>query len=374
MSGNLLELQHRIKTFANSVGIQISEAHSILLSHRCSSEEGALEYYLSNCELFLAEEEIPPPPEISLAHDTELLGPPVVGDDELPTAKPAVEVITPLSVVLQQYGFTDSQIEFALQRCSSVAAAVQLLTDSAPKAEEKELFCCICLDDHPISEMITLSCLPVEHRQGRECFASYCANHIMDGNIEIKCPEANCNTLVTVFELQASLNSEMFARYELFSTRAFCEDQKLRRCPKCNEWYVDVTDILNTELIWKSIKCEKCEHTFCGKCGQRPHKGQTEQDVDCTQFSEWLRLNEAGDESFDQFLRDERIFPCPQCGMPGELIKGGCKFLYCRCKANFCALCGVRLNESQHYSHFKDAPGCTGPFGEGCKGVTDSSH
>jgi hypothetical protein len=48
------------------------------------------------------------------------------------------------------------------------------------------------------------------------------------------------------------------------------------------------------------------------------------------------------------------------CGEAGQL-GDGCKYLYCRCKGHFCAPCGVKLTESEHFTHFLNAP-----YGDKC--------
>jgi hypothetical protein len=133
-----------------------------------------------------------------------------------------------------------------------------------------------------------------------------------------------------------------------------------------------MSQALGDEDIWKMIRCGKCKHEFCGKCGEKPHKRQADQDIDCEEYSRWRQENEKGDESFALYMKEKKIFPCPRCHNAGEL-KSGCKFLYCRCKANFCALCGVQLKEQQHFAHFQNGPNCTGPFGEGCLGPSDTA-
>lgn len=85
---------------------------------------------------------------------------------------------------------------------------------------------------------------------------------------------------------------------------------------------------------------------------QRPHKGQTDQNVTCEEFSTWLAQQDQNDATFATYMKENKIFPCPKCKRPGALGTG-CKFLYCHCKANFCALCGIQLKEKQHFSHFQ---------------------
>ena len=174
--------------------------------------------------------------------------------------------------------------------------------------------------------------------------------------------------------LKDNLEPELFQKYDRFITKAFFETQDLTPCPKCNEWYVDIGgEALLQEAVWKSILCYVCGHRFCGSCGQQPHKGQLDQDVTCAQYAAWIKDNQnGGDDSLNTYIQDQKLFPCPQCRMIGERAEG-CKFLYCRCRAAYCALCGVGLTQAQHYTHFQGMSKCTGPFGEHCRGVADGN-
>ncbi|CAM9181293.1 unnamed protein product, partial [Ectocarpus fasciculatus] len=215
------------------------------------------------------------------------------------------------------------------------------------------------MDQYDISEMITLSCL---HRMCVSCFVGFCTSKISEAQVrpnELCCPSLlddgshrQCGVAISIHELKAYLPGDVFEKYDRFSTRAFCETEKLRCCPKCNEWYIDMSDVLEIETLWCKIRCGNCHHAFCGKCGQLPHKNQPDQDVSCEAKAAWLESNSKGDESLSSYMKDNKLFPCPKCHQAAEWSTG-CKFLYCVCKANFCALCGKVLTESQHYSHFQ---------------------
>lgn len=337
------------------VDMGFSHEQAIFAAGRCSSIEAAINILLtSNC-IPLAS--ISPPP------------------------LPPGEREGGIAGMLIAMGYSLEQAEYAGSRCSSMEAAINILSKNPAmlSTAEIEYTCPVCRTECPVSLMITLSCSPEPHRLCKDCFVGYCHSKISENQVEstdLVCPALVdgkvCGTAITIFELQANIPPELFDKYEMFSTRAFCESERMRSCPKCNDWYIDIQAVLEDERRWKRLKCEKCQHIFCGKCGQRPHKGQKDQNIDCEAFSQWLRDNDKSDEAFSQYMKEKKIFHCPKCKMVGE-HQSGCKFLYCRCKANFCALCGIQLKESQHFSHFKDGPGCTGPYGEVCKGTTDTA-
>lgn len=267
----------------------------------------------------------------------------------------------------------------AVKTCSSVEAAVNLMYEEP--VEEAMLLCSVCGCEEVASATFTLEC---NHRICAECFEGYVTNKISENLCDaegLSCPallegkgNAVCRSPISIFEIKAAVSEEVFNKYERFSTRAFCEGEDLRRCPKCNEWYVDLRDAVahNNTDVFAKVKCGKCEHEFCGKCGEIPHMKEKELKVSCEEYAKWRKENEEGDESFLKYVKEEKLFPCPKCKRYAEL-KSGCKFLYCICKSKFCAICGIQLQESQHFTHFKGGPGCTGPFGDGCLGVTDTA-
>jgi hypothetical protein len=296
-----------------------------------------------------------------------------------------LELDQEMFATLFEMGFPEAQIRHALKRCNSITAAVQMLNpDQGESASASHRWPCpICLDDYPLSEMITLDCL---HRLCLDCFKSYCESKINENEVlsdQLCCPilvppssssssvgsgSKMCGHPITVHEIKANIDETVFEKYERFVTRSFCEDQKLTSCPKCNEWYVDLQEVLHLEHTWKEIKCQKCAHSFCGKCGQVPHKAQYDQDVDCETYAKWLESNSKTDDNFLAYVENNKLFSCPKCKMYG-VLESGCKFMYCRCKENYCALCGQKLTERDHFNHFTGVPGATGPMGNVCVGM-----
>jgi hypothetical protein len=269
--------------------------------------------------------------------------------------------------ILCQMGYKREIVQHVLQRCSSLEAAVHMMSldlDNSTHTKEPNMTCPICGDDYAASLMITLNCLPNPHRFCSECFVGYCSHKITEAQVQseqLVCPARLedsgkiCGTEITVFEVQAHLPPEIYEKYLRFITRSYCDQKNMRRCPKCNDWYIDIDYKNVPEEEWKDITCGNCNHHFCGKCGERPHKATKDQDIDCAGFAKWIQENDKSDESFKDYRKANNIFACPTCGEAGQL-GDGCKYLYCRCNGHFCALCGVKLTESEHTSHFFNAP------------------
>ena len=248
--------------------------------------------------------------------------------------------------------------------------------------DNQRYLCCICLDDEvKLEDMITLSCEPVAHRLCKDCFGGYCESKIREAEVgqdQLVCPTENCKTPISIFEIKSCISVEMFERYERFQMSAFGkESDDCRFCPKCNEWFAEVPQTDEDEVIWRKVLCgsKACQHPFCGRCGQEPHRGQADIDLSCEDFAKWQQQNAKADEDFESFRAKAGIVQCPKCKMGGGL-SGGCKFIYCRCGTRYCFLCQVKLEEKHHYSHFQgktpDGKNCQGAFGTLCKGPEDA--
>jgi hypothetical protein len=243
--------------------------------------------------------------------------------------------------------------------------------------ESIEYSCGICLStDVKLADMLTLSCEPKGHMFCSECFGGYCGSKINDAEVgsgELVCPEVGCQTPISIHELKAHVSAEQFEKYERFVLKKFAEENSsnMRTCPTCNEWFAEVPQGPQNEGVWKTVECEGCKHKFCGRCGMEPHKGQKDGNSTCEEFAKWKQENATVDEAFEKYMATAALGQCPKCDVLAEGIVGNCKFTYCRCGQRFCFICGVGLEEKNHYTHFQGGPGCTGPFGNGCLGPAD---
>ena len=120
----------------------------------------------------------------------------------------------------------------------------------------------------------------------------------------------------------------------------------------------------NIQKLLDSLEClnKECKHKFCGRCGLAPHQRQEDQDISCQDFAAFCEANDASNEIFEEYLRENKMKRCPKCLLPAEL-KSGCNFIRCVCKSSYCYLCGRGLEENMHYSHYHK-----GPYGKKCHG------
>ena len=83
------------------------------------------------------------------------------------------------------------------------------------------------------------------------------------------------------------------------------EEFNYRSCPFCNEWFADVPQDDASELLWKKVHCElpSCKNYFCGRCGQKPHKGQKDQNITCEEYAKWMQGEAESDASMTAYLK-----------------------------------------------------------------------
>jgi hypothetical protein len=130
------------------------------------------------------------------------------------------------------------------------------------------------------------------------------------------------------------------------------EGQRRSQASQDIQKMLDCLDCLNPD----------CQHKFCGRCGLAPHQRQKDQDISCEDYASFCDANEASNDIFEEYLKENKMKRCPKCLLPAEL-RSGCHFIRCVCKSNYCYLCGRGLDESMHYSHYYK-----GPYGKRCYG------
>ncbi len=128
------------------------------------------------------------------------------------------------------------------------------------------------------------------------------------------------------------------------------ERQKPIKCPKC-------AHESHKKGRKNRLKCLKCHTPFCALCG---HKHSPS--ISC---KEWERRGKRDMDA--ETLKKFGLIRCPNCFTPTEKIDG-CNYVTCRCTQPFCWLCGCPLDNTKHFTHFKNAP-----FGTECIGDGDKS-
>lgn len=187
--------------------------------------------------------------------------------------------------------------------------------------------CPICYDDFDFDLMIPLEC---QHEFCQICVSKYLTSKITEKSFPIQCP--CCKKEISVSDIELNLDVKIVNLFHQFSLEYFIEtNQKSYSCcptPNCGYLFFfnqgDSTD----------FKCEKCKKRYCLKCKVDYHIGST-----CEQYEQWAIENGLADELFSDFLSGSKFKKCPGCNRFVEK-SFGCNHMTCRCKTEFCYLCG----------------------------------
>jgi hypothetical protein len=239
----------------------------------------------------------------------------------------------------------DHKIEM-LQNDACDRALNNLLNEEEKKELVAKFQCEICYNHYKVTDGITLEC---DHRFCSTCINQLCVSNIESGQVSEKsmsCPQ--CQTLMTMYEIQDIVGDELFQKFQKFLLRGFkvAEDDpntKIFNCPG-----LDCEFFCMYEVGIENIECPKCFLVTCPKCSQKAHQGMT-----CEEFKVSRNVDQS-DLMLERLLVQEGIIRCPSCGTPVQRISG-CEFMVCsssvcQSKTYFCYDCGKKL-ERDHEIH-----------------------
>lgn len=194
--------------------------------------------------------------------------------------------------------------------------------EKKPEKPVKIVQCLICLDDLPSTKAKKLPC---GHRMCRSCLKHAFKLAISEPQ---HMPPKCCTQAIPYLTVERLFSPEFkktFKRkHEEFTTknRIYCPGKR------CGEW-IRPKEISRVEGR-KMGRCRKCKMKVCGKCNQKWHGGKGSE---CPADSETTALLERA--------REEGWKRCYSCRTLVEL-KEGCNHMTCRCKAEFCMVCGLK--------------------------------
>ena len=169
--------------------------------------------------------------------------------------------------------------------------------------------CEICMSD--LENPITI--IPCKHQFCQDCFHSYLINLIKNNQIDqIPCPKNKCkNKIIPEKFFSKYLSEEEYFKYcEFKAKNEIARDASKIFCPLCNsyadidKYQVDLYDSNNPNYVKSKLKCKK-GHDFCS-CGRPMHEGNCYKD----------------EKEFKDFIKNEKIKPCPNCGFLIKKNKG----------------------------------------------------
>ena len=209
-------------------------------------------------------------------------------------------------------------------------------TKSHYTKKQEHSFCGICYEE--LSEVDTKS-LDCGHIFCGECWISFLETASREGSMSFlntRCPQHKCNARLRSdhFKTVVPTNELLFMnRWDEAYIDAFIElDPAYRYCPGPDCEFVATVPLDGQRC--QSITCERCETSFCFKCGDKPHHPAT-----CGDYAEFGKLMGSS-----TFWVKKNAKPCPGCQAPIEK-NDGCNHMTCgKCHQQFCWVCLAKLN------------------------------
>ncbi|KAM6491008.1 hypothetical protein JOM56_013247 [Amanita muscaria] len=192
------------------------------------------------------------------------------------------------------------------------------LTWNSSSPGQARLECVSCMETYATKRCVVAPC---SHVYCSKCMVSLIETCLRDESIfPVKC----CKQVIPTTQFIGILNTTLRSKYEHkaleFSTsadwRIYCSNGS------CSAF------LGSSRGETKIMTCSQCRKSTCSGCKQASHPGDT-----CRGNVESLKLR--------QMARKERWQTCPGCSAIVEQ-KAGCNHMTCRCRTEFCYLCGVK--------------------------------
>ena len=195
--------------------------------------------------------------------------------------------------------------------------------EPAPKEPEEEVECLACMSSFPASKVAQLPC---EHRMCNSCLRRVFNLSLTDPqNMPPKCCTAKPIPLKHVDRLfDYKFKRKWNAKLMEFSTenRIYCPGRR------CGTW-IKPDDIKKDKHTGrKAAKCGRCRLKICCTCNGKWHTSKV-----CPKDPET--------QAFIKHAKEQGWQRCYNCASIIEL-KEGCNHMTCRCKAEFCMICGSK--------------------------------
>ena len=134
--------------------------------------------------------------------------------------------------------------------------------------DNQAIECQICLEEIPYSDMGTLECGHIFHRQ---CIREHIAALVNEKKVDIDCP-AGCGGKLTVADVHEFIDGDLRVKYEKFSFDVYVgknqADSSWCPTPGC-------TAAFSWEEELDNYRCPACKMHYCLKCKCNYHYGVT---------------------------------------------------------------------------------------------------
>ena len=196
--------------------------------------------------------------------------------------------------------------------------------------------CQICLmplfGENSAQEIAILDCCG--HIFHKPCLVPYLSDAIDNWKFPIKCAHVRCKKEILSSNLKELLPRETYEKFEDVSLKFYLRqlNDKVARCLTSNCPYAIELDRANQIKV---LKCPLCKGSYCLKCEEPSHEPLT-----CGEKKEMQ--NE--DPVVVEFVKGRQLRRCTACKFWIEKIEG-CNHMTCRCRNEFCYLCGVKWKQ-----------------------------
>lgn len=235
----------------------------------------------------------------------------------------------------------DVDVIHAILRAQGKDFAVEI---ASLHVTDTDNLCAICWT--PAEDPVITTC---EHTYCKGCFESQAAS---TSNFPMCClgDSGNCNTPMTLPELQRMLGNAMFDKLleSSLTTHIRSHPKQFQYCstPDCNRFYR-----ISHEREPITFNCDHCLASICTACHQSAHDSET-----CAE----AKASRDGTDEFAAWKRNNDVRDCPTCGTPIQKSEG-CNHMTCRsCQAHICWHCmkvfdvGKKVYEHMNMDHGAD--------------------
>ncbi|KAL8056354.1 hypothetical protein ABFX02_04G114700 [Erythranthe guttata] len=214
---------------------------------------------------------------------------------------------------------------------------------SSSSSSTRIISCEICTEDKRKSDMHKIE--GCDHSFCHDCISKHIQYKLQQNIANIPCPYQGCPNMIQPNNnngsslIRSKIPQEVFDRWEKAIT-----EKEIIHCPyeKCSEILV----IENGGNVITETECPRCHKLFCAKCRVSWHHG-----FDCRDFQR-LDRNDKEKRKLRLLAKENKWKKCPNCRVFVDKTEG-CVHITCRCKFEFCYICGKSWNES-HWNTCKE--------------------
>lgn len=182
------------------------------------------------------------------------------------------------------------------------------------------------------------------------CMSSYITEKIKNSELKIKCPNSNCNKLLSKDEIALEIDENLLKKFNQYLVD-FNNEINIKTCPQC--CHIMKLDIKlfkrkKTKKHPTKVKCEECSFDWCFECHAPWHEN-----ISCKQYKK-------SDKSFKQWTKEytdksDQINArrCPECKTFIQR-SDGCQHMICsKCSVSFCYDCGDKYRSIKYLGDHK---------------------